>query len=336
MYHGWFIGLSMALLALLLMLFFLLRYQFFFLPFTALKIKAYEKIFFQHKTLADFPETPKAAINATNLETGTLMTFSRSRISDSSYDNPKDKGAPIKFLPDQFPLAMAVASSTCVPFAFPPVSIEPRYFADANDVHRASPRLSDGGLYDNQGIHKLTQPKSSYRCNIVIISDGSEPFSFRFKGKNSGSVMYRSNDIMMRRIKTLQFIRDVYGQQLEIAYFSLDWQYEACIGGFINAMKEKIISNELLDHHKIPIEIRENPAVYYQQIMDALKQSVNFTQITENGLSVDEIKVISKIGTGLSAFKKDRISLIARHASVLTELQVKIYCPSLTPKPYAI
>jgi hypothetical protein len=39
------------------------------------------------------------------------------------------------------------------------------------DYLRANPLLIDGGLYDNQGVHKLSQKGSSYLCNYVIVSD---------------------------------------------------------------------------------------------------------------------------------------------------------------------
>jgi NTE family protein len=99
----------------------ILRFQFFFLPFTKLKIKAYKKIFFGEKTLSDLPDKPRIAINATNLETGTLWTFSKTKVSDSSYQYPKDGGKPIIFLPNDFPISLAVASSTAVPVPFQPV-----------------------------------------------------------------------------------------------------------------------------------------------------------------------------------------------------------------------
>lgn len=318
-----------GLLAIFLLVIILLVFQFTFLPLTALKIRAYRRIFFGKKTLKDLPGTPLIAINATNLETGTLWTYSQNKVSDSSYAFPKDKGPAITFNAADFPLAIAVASSTCVPVPFTPVKIDKRYFSNPADYKRVSPSLSDGGLYDNQGIHKLTERKSSYRCDVIICSDGSEPFRFSFAGNNSFQVLYRANDIMMRKIKSLQFIRDVYSRQFEIAYFSLDWHYEICISGFIKAIEEDKVTEEVLAYYALTPALLSDIKTNQQTLQEEVKQKIGFATITAAGLTVDEIKEISRIKTGLSAFTEQRIELIARHAATLTELQVKLYCPTL-------
>lgn len=303
-----------------------LIFQFKFLSFTSLKINAYKSIFFGNKMLSDLPNNPIIAINATNLSTGTLWTFSKNKTSDSSYEYPKDGGKPIKFQCEKFPIAVAVASSTSVPVPFNPVTISAQYYQNSKDYNRIKPMLIDGGLYDNQGIHKLTQHNSSYSCDIVIASDGSQPFSKEYKSGNTLSILYRGIDVMMRKIKNLQFIRDVYNSEKEIAYFSLDWRYDLCIIEFIKAAKNSLVPKEVLLYHEINETQLKLPI---NELSKILMDKIDFENIIKNGLSGEQIDYISCIKTNLTALNNKQINLLSKHGEILTEIQIKLYCPSL-------
>ena len=306
-----------------------LFFQFKIVSFTTLKIKAYRKIFFGDKVLADLPSNPILAINSTNLSTGTLWTFSKYKMSDSSYEFPKDGGESIKFNGDAFSIAVAVASSSSVPVPFDPVKIPIKYFKNPADFKRIKPRLIDGGLYDNQGLHKLTQYNSSYACDIIIVSDGSQPFSNKFLANNTPLILYRGIDVMMRKIKNLQFIRDVYGKFREIAYFSLDWEYSRCVVEFVSAAKKDQVPNHVLAHHGLTSEVLEKP---FAEINEFMRDKINFQSIVENALDESQIEKISRIGTNLTALSKVQIELLSKHGEILTDLQIKLYCPTLNLK----
>jgi NTE family protein len=304
-------------------------FQFILFPFSKLKEKAYKEIFFHDKKLSDFPDKPIIAINSTNLETGTLFTFSKKKVSDSSYEFPKDGLRKISFKPETFNISFAVACSTSVPVPFNPFKLKKENFQNIDDFKRVSPSLSDGGLYDNQGIHKLTQNNSSYECNLIICSDGSQPFEFKYKGSNSFSVLYRATDIMMRKIKSLQFIRDVYSKEKSIAYFSIDWEYDKCIEYFIRAIKENKIQQEVLDVHDFSrSHIDEIINNNFTEALEHIKQRINYKKIIERGVSDKERIIVSKIKTNLTALTKKEIELLSNHASVLVELQLNLYCPT--------
>jgi NTE family protein len=305
-------------------------FQFFFLPISRLKEKAYRKLFFGMKKLSDLPESPIIAINSTNLETGTLFTFSKKKVSDSSYEHPKDGGKKITFKPDTINVSFAVACSTAVPVPFNPFKLSSNNFSNPEDYFRISPSLSDGGLYDNQGIHKLTQPDSTYKCDIIICSDGSQPFKFSYRGFNSFSVLKRSTDIMMRKIKSLQFIRDVYSKEKPIAYFSLDWEYERCITSFIRAVKEDRITEDLLKQLKFSNElINEIKIDDIEKSKAYLKQLIGYSGIIANGISEEDAKSINGIKTNLTALSERQIELLSKHAAALLEIQINLYCPML-------
>ena len=63
---------------------------------------------------------------------------------------------------EDFPLALAVAASACVPLLFHPLSISGMYAGTRVE-------LVDGGVQDNQGIQGLLDEE----CNYMIISDAS-------------------------------------------------------------------------------------------------------------------------------------------------------------------
>lgn len=309
---------------LLLTTLFFLQFKIF--PLTQLKIKAYQKIFFGNATISDLPTKPLVAINATNLSTGTLFTFSRSKCSDSSYEFIKDGGKSITFNCSTMPVAVAVASSTCVPVPFNPVHIHGKYFENPKDMNRIKPQLIDGGLYDNQGIHKLTHGNSSYVCDVIIVSDGSQPFSPIFKATNTGLILYRGLDVMMRKIKNLQFIRDVYTSEKELAYFSLDWKYDLCIIEFIKAAKKRQIPQAVIEFHELNDEKLE---LNISQLYDYMSKRIKFDILIQQGLSDNEIFEVSKIGTNLTALTNAQIDLLSRHGQTLTEVLVNLYCPTL-------
>jgi NTE family protein len=320
-FSAWMISILVGLYILLPLIF-----QFRFISFTSLKIKAYKAIFFGEKTLSDLPSYPIIAINATNLSTGTLWTFSKNKSSDSSYEFPKDGGNSIKFECGEFPIAIAVASSTSVPVPFNPVTIPSKYFKNIEDYSRVKPMLIDGGLYDNQGIHKLSQFNSSYSCDIIIASDGSQPFGKEYKSGNTFSILYRGIDVMMRKIKNLQFIRDVYSSDREIAYFSLDWKYEQCVVEFVKAAKNNLVPKDVLLFHQLNKNDLESPI---NEIVKVIKDRIGLEDIIKNGLNEKEIDFISKISTNLTALKKNQIDLLSKHGEVLTEIQIKLYCPTI-------
>lgn len=325
---GWGISLTLFLICIILIFF----HNIF--PTTNLIAAAYDDVFFKKKCIKEFPETPAIAINATNIETGDIWTFSQRKMGDSSYSYPKDKGTKIKFEQDNFPISFAVASSTAVPYIFNPVVIKKKYFVNPKDHKRVRPRLIDGGVYDNQGIHKITQNNSSYKCDIIICSDASNPFNAKFNGVNPFFILKRVLELLMRRIKTMQFIRDVYqfsGSTIdEIAYYSLDWQYEKCITGFVDAVKRGIIRKHIIQEHNIENELPGSLInIPPEKIGSFIKEKIAYNSITRNGLTNNQINYISKISTTLGGLKKDQLELLERHAEVLTELQLKLYCPSV-------
>ena len=139
------------------------------LPFLSISdavAKAYRKHLFGDATLQDLPDQPRFVINATNLESCSLLRFSKPYLADyrvGRVDHPR------------ISLAVAVAASS----AFPPILSPSRLDLDREtwqtdpgntltaEGFRRSIRLTDGGVYDNLGLETAWK-----RCKTIIVSDG--------------------------------------------------------------------------------------------------------------------------------------------------------------------
>lgn len=314
---------------LIIVFYLIFRFQFQIFPISRLIEKKYSDLFFKKKKLSDLKKKPTLAINATNLESGRLWTFSQDKMGDSYYLYREEKDK-IFFKHDEFPISRAVASSTCVPFAFTPIKISKKYFLNPDDYHRSEPMLIDGGVYDNQGIHKLTQKNSYYSCDTVIVSDAGLYFEPRLVYNNNFTLLMRTSDIFMKRIKNFQFMNNIYYRDLsekkEITYFSLSWKIEKCLSGFMTNLKNGNISYETIVLHKIDKEYKEKDFSAIELIM---KERINYDSILKNKSSSEEFQIANNVKTDLASLPDRQIDALVNHAASLTEIQVRLYCPSL-------
>jgi NTE family protein len=303
-------------IVLALMFFLLLKFQFDIFPASKEVEKAYNKFLYQSKTLKDLNPSPVLAIGSSNLQTGRPFTFSGHKMSDSSYTHYKP---PIYFNHEEFPIARAVMASSCVPFAFMPISIDKKYYKDANDYDRINPKLVDGGVYDNQGIQKITQHLSSYECDIIITSDAGGPLSGEISFRNTIALLIRTVDVFMWRIKTMQMVEHVYQNVIEkhkpIAYYSLGWELKKLVPGFVDNMERKLVLPEVMAAHGLKQEWIDDPSTHRTEIA--------------RKLTPEEWMLAKGTGTNLTSLSAKRTDCLIRHAADLTELQVKLYCPSL-------
>jgi NTE family protein len=256
----------------------LYRFQFRLFPVSQEIEKAYDAFFYHGRTLNQLPATPILAIGSSNLQTGRPFTFSRDSMADSTYTYSTP---PVYFNSTSFPIARAVVASSCVPFAFTPVTIAPNYFREPSDATRAHPLLIDGGVYDNQGIQKLTQANSRYECNTIVVSDagpglsplGSRPYP------NTAALLLRTVDLFMNRIKNVQMMAHLFQRATEhskcIAYLSLGWELKNSIPGFINNLSQKNIPSAVVAARQLRSEWVANPKEYCAEITKYLENQVN-------------------------------------------------------------
>lgn len=338
-------------LLLFLLVFFFFQFKIF--PVSKVIERAYNVFFYKKKTLADLDTKHKLAIGSSNLHTGRPFTFSRDKMADSAYSNwmvdevtliKNEKGEllrteqgkkkiAIEFLPEKFPIARAVAASSCVPFAFTPIAIDKSFFKDPSQAKRVTPVLVDGGVYDNQGIQKITQHKSSYECKVIIVSDAGGSFVGKHKYRNVISLLGRTVNLFMYRIKASSMVQNIYlnteEQGRPIAYFSLGWDLKECIPGFVSAMCNGQILKHVLDDHQFEPAWLERPASYIKEVTARLEANVNYNLIMSRNVPEPFLTKVKATGTSLKCLSKERIDALIRHAENLTELQVRLYCPFL-------
>jgi NTE family protein len=310
------------------------------LPFSCWIENAYSRHFFEKATLSDLPSAPLIAINATDVATGTLFTFSQMKMAGYKYEygNANER---IIFKHEHFPVAKAVMASSCVPFAFSPITIGRKYYNASSEKRKRKPLLIDGGLYDNQGAHKLGERNSTYHVKNVVVSDaGAEEMSEKLTF-NVFLMLKKTADILMNRIKTFQMRNNIYAdpnQDMSYAYLSLGWDVsDRPVRGFINNITTGNIAPDLLDLHRIEKQDLEdlksvNCTVRQdaeQRVMELLKRNVNWDYLETIMPTQVEDLTAKTVRTSLSALKEKQIHALIKHSNWLTEVQVRLYLPHL-------
>ncbi len=308
-----------------------LKFQFNVLPFSKLIEKRYQKLFYKHYKLKDLPDKPLLAINSTNVETGRPFTFSKEKMGDSIYEFPDTGKKKITFKHDSFPLSRAVMASSCVPFAFTPIKIDKKYFKNRKHYKWIDPTLIDGGVYDNQGVHKLSHFGSTYECDSIIVSDAGTGFKPITKMNNTVMLLMQTSELFMNRIKNVQFINNVilnkYLGKKNVAYLSLAYDTESCLEYFADYAKGDKLLNTVLQSHgltKSDIAIMSK-----KELIQYMKERINFSALESGFPNEEMISVARAVGTNLTALTDNQIDALVSVASALTELQVKLYCPEL-------
>jgi NTE family protein len=299
--------------------------------------KAYNKQFFHNAKLSDLPETPTLAINATNVATGTLFTFSRLKMTGYEYEG-KDKKQ--MFKTENFPIARAVMASSCVPFAFSPLKITKQHYAMDADEVTPKPLLVDGGLYDNQGAHKLSEKTSSYHTQLNIVSDAGVGDMSSKWAFNIPLMLVKTSNIMMKRIKAFQVRNNIYSNHSDIryAYLSLMWDVsDRPIKGFVDNILEGHIAPELYEYHHLKEEDIEElnskegniRTAACERIITQLKQNLDWNKLSTIMPTQEEHHIAKAVGTNLTALKEKQINALIKHSNWLTEVQVRLYLPNL-------
>jgi NTE family protein len=311
-----------------LLVWLLLRYQFRWFPISREVEKAYDTFFYHGQSLTDLPVVPELAMGSSNLETGRPFTFARGWMGDStySYDEPA-----IRFKTMGFSVARAVTASSCAPFAFPSVGIAPQFFQQAADTTRIRPQLIDGGVYDNQGMQKLTQAGSHLACDLIIASDAGGGWSYLNVYHNTATLLLRTVDLFMNRIRNFQMANNLYqhaaGRGRPATYIALSWCIDRCIPGFVDNMIQGNVLPEILAARQLPPAWIEAPEQHRSQIEAHLKQLVGYAAIARCNVTDAQWNLARQVGTNLKPLTPAQLGALVQQAENITELQVKLYLP---------
>jgi NTE family protein len=209
-----------------------------------------------------------------------------------------------KFRKD-FPLGKAVAASAAVPGIFQPFPVS-RLYRDEKGAEFLV-QLSDGGVYDNQGIEALMDEQPVLRnknCSHLLVSDASGQLNDELNPSTSiANVLSRTNEILMKRVREEELLRLINDQdpvrrvEREARNLSQD-----CAG------KDKVLeeAGKILKP-VVFLHLRRNvPVAGYRYIGEKNEKSQagppGTQQAEEFGVHPDAQRLLSHIRTDLDTF----------------------------------
>lgn len=322
-------------LFLLLLLF--LKHSFVTLPSSKFISRLYDKVFFGKKTLGDLPDSPSLCINSTNIATQLPFYFSKNAMGEYAYRVEKKS----VFEAAAFPLSRAVMASSCVPYGFTPITIDRKFLTDdyANCPTRPEPpKLIDGGVYDNQGAHKLSHDKSRFHTDFVIVSDAGNSSITAAKTTNILNLAVTTMNLMMDRIKKMQRAENLYETYVgkeHFAYVPLEWECsERLVRGFVKNLGEGNIHPDVWQAHGITEEEiaalkGKDAEAAAEALVEKMKRIIRWAQHEQTAPRSEQEAVARSVGTNLTALSAQQIGSLAAHSSWMTEVQVRLYMPML-------
>ena len=308
-----------------------------YMPISYLISKKYDDLFFNKKTLNDLPQSPLLTINATNIATNLPFNFSRNYMGEYIYTIDRKS----IFNADTFPISRAVMASSCVPYGFTPITIDNKYLLKdysecANNTE--PPLLVDGGIYDNQGAHKLSEKKSRFHADLIIVSDAGNGDIKAADTYNFLITLYKTSEMMMDRIKKLQVIHNIYeGHEAHshYAYVPLKWECsDWLISGFIRNLKEKNVHPDVWKYHGITESeinnlLSQPSDELIATIKNKIKTSIDWDRLIKIKPTRESELLARHTGTNLTALPIERINALIAHSEWMTEAQVRLYLPFL-------
>ncbi|MDX6256630.1 MAG: hypothetical protein QOJ11_2964 [Frankiales bacterium] len=172
---------------------------------------------FHCATLQELPDAPRFIFNATNLQTGSLLRFSKPYLRDYQV---------ARIVSPNVPLATAVAASAAFPPFLSPLRLEvnPSLWDEIEPAPAGvvpwPPRelvLTDGGVYDNLGLEPVWK-----RCGTVLVSDG---------GGQMGYAADVAND-WLRHLRRVLSVVDNQVRDLRKRTLIADYRRQAYAGAY--------------------------------------------------------------------------------------------------------
>lgn len=290
---------------------------------------AYDKAFFKGISLDKIPRNPILAINATDLSTGNLFTFSQDRMTCYPY---KDK---LTFSTVGFPVAKAVMASSCIPQIFSPIKLSKKYVEGESKI---KPLLVDGGIYDNQGAHKFDSSDSFFAVDYAVVSDAGNTMISSGWCVNPMMTLLTTADILMRRIKNFQRQHNSYIPEYKkktlYAYTDLMWTaYDEFPMRFVKNIKAGYIRQSVLDAHGVTedmlLKLKNSGTSEetFNKILGLVEKNIGWTELSQR--KPISQKVAAKVGTNLIGLKMEQINALIEHSEWMTEVQVHMHLPFL-------
>jgi len=167
----------------------------------------------------------------------------------------------------------------------------------------------------------------------MICSDASFPFETTPDKTPTGmlEVLKQQSDIMMARIKNLQFMDIIYGQhkdQINSAYFSINWTVDEIIMKSLKNYKisKKLGLTDLYTTYKKTFGQNDIETAHpdFISLRNRAISRLNFPEFRDY-LKKEDVDEISRIGTRLFGLKDREINMLMKHGSTLCGVQCRVY-----------
>lgn len=259
----------------------------------SLFVRELDDLLYHRAKLSDLPDRIRLCINATNLNTGVRWRFTKDDFGDYKTGYAYNTG--------QIDLSAAVAASAGFPLLFSPYKICAKRHAF---VHHHPPNLkpgintnpppvihlTDGGIYDNLGIHGLRHHLDAHPQEFVVISDASGGF---------------------------------HPSHARFSYFSSLWRIVNILLEQVVSRDRQIIMDKLNGHGLQGIYFKlEQSAGYY-------KSMAHTRVLPDIGLPDHLAMLVRRISTSRTAFSPLEMCSLLYHGESLAELQIAAWHPAL-------
>lgn len=299
----------------------------------------YDKHFFGKKKLKDLPDSPLLAINSTEVSQNQLLTFSKLKVACGK---KYEKGT---IVPDEIPISLAVMASSAYPL-FSPVTISNKYFAEGKKEEE-SPVLIDGGIYDNQGLHKLNEGKSDYQTFFSIVSNAGVAEMNNEGTGNVLTLLYKVMELLMNRIEKMQMRSALYmpinpqvkmEEDRRCAYVALLWApLDTVIDGYLNNIRDSVVPRYVYETNGISEEQAERlrskkmTEEERNECMEIVKKHIKWDEELHTNLdaAVQAWARAKSVRTNLKGLKKSEVNALITLAEWQTTLQVRLHLPHL-------
>ena len=207
------------------------------------------------------------------------------------------------------------------------------------------PLLVDGGLYDNQGVHEISE-HSSEHCftKYAIVSNAGNTELDDKKIWNIVKLLIKTSDILMKRIEKLQSRKIMFSSNnvnSRFAYLSLTWDVtDRLVRSFVWNIAQGLVPTEVYQEHGIGEEEAEAMRKYYQtckgyknddveRLMQKVKNSIGWGSLEHLRPNEKEVKIARGVCTGLDGLSQKKIYCLQKFSEWMTIVQVRMYLPNL-------
>ena len=316
-----------------------LKWQFGILPLNRLIMEEYDKYFFEGKTLTDLPNKPVLTINATEITYNRIFSFSQTKVSGGKFKEDL-------FKKEKIPLSFAVMASSAFPAGIDPVVFPTEYMTEERSEAN-KPYLIDGGVYDNQGCHKFSEPNSSFKVDYSIISLAENDKYEYAHYNNSITLLARVINLALNRIDKLQEARNMYAtdNKQRSAYVVLKWNDDLSKIPlrFLQNAQDGYVPMEVMKYHgfdeadlKVLKDLKEKEntnkaeaSSIFNGYLERVKESIGWKKLYEERPKPNEVKEAYEVVTFLTGLSDSEIYSLGRFSEWMTEVQCKLYLPNL-------